>query len=76
MIFTTAGIGDTLLDSPAILSLAKTYEGIELHAVAHHKRLSLCQHNPYLKKVHPFSKGPLAFPFLYLRLQREGPWDA
>lgn len=76
LFFSTAGIGDTLLDSPAIRSFAQTFEGIEIHAVAHHKRRVVCEHNPFIHKVHSFSKGPVAFWRILRQLQNEGPWDA
>ena len=58
--FSSAGLGDALLDSVAFRALAETYPGIHLAAVVHHRRPQIAQHNPLLKKLYFLRKGPLA----------------
>lgn len=76
LIFSTAGLGDMLLDSPVTRAFAETFPGIRLHWVAHRRRLDIPLHNPLLEHVHAYSKGPLAFVRLYWRLREHGPFDA
>ncbi|HSI85637.1 MAG: glycosyltransferase family 9 protein [Candidatus Methylacidiphilales bacterium] len=76
LVFTCAGIGDTLTDSVVLKALAETWPGIKIGAVVHTRRRSLLEHNPFCWKVYPFQKGPLAFFRLSRRLQADGPWDA
>ncbi len=55
--FSSAGLGDALLDSVAFRALAETYPGIHLAAVVHHRRPQIAQHNPLLKKLYFLRKG-------------------
>ena len=72
----TAGLGDSLLDSAGIRAVAEAFPGIHLEAVVHHRRMDIAAHNPFLMALHPLSKGPLPFIFLWSRLKLRGPWDA
>lgn len=74
--FSSAGLGDALLDSVAFRALAETYPGIHLAAVVHHRRPQIAQHNPFLKKLYFLRKGPPGFLRLWWQLRRGGPWDA
>ena len=74
--FSSAGLGDALLDSVAFRALAETYPGIHLAAVVHHRRPQIAQHNPFLSKLFFLKKGPPAFLWLWWQLRRGGPWDA
>lgn len=76
LIFTCAGIGDTLTDSVVFKALAETFPGIHLAAVIHRRRKVLAEHNPYCKAVFTIQKGPLAFWRLHRQLKAAGPWDA
>jgi ADP-heptose:LPS heptosyltransferase len=76
LIFSTAGLGDALLDSAGIRALAGAHPGIHLEAVVHHRRTDIARHNPLLKNLHFLRKGPHAFAGLWWRLRRSGPWDA
>lgn len=76
LVFTCAGIGDTLTDSVVLKALAETWPGIYIGAVVHTRRRSLLDHNPFCSKVFPFSKGPFAFARLARALRADGPWDA
>ena len=76
LIFTCAGIGDTLTDSVVFKALAETYPGIHLAAVIHRRRKILAVHNPYCREVFTLQKGFLAFWKLHRQLKKSGPWDA
>jgi len=76
LVFSSAGLGDSLLDSVAIRALAESFPGIEIHAVVHHRRPDISIHNPFLHKLHFLRKGPPAFVRLWRELQDDGPWDA
>jgi len=74
--FSSAGLGDSLLDSAAFHALAQTFPGIHLAAVVHHRRPQIAQHNPLLSKLYFLRKGPLGFVRLWSELRAGGPWDA
>ncbi|MES2308864.1 MAG: glycosyltransferase family 9 protein [Verrucomicrobiota bacterium] len=76
LIFSAAGIGDTLTDSVVFKALQESYPGIELAAVCHVRRQALLRHNPFVAKVFCYAKGIPAFFRLYLELKAAGPWDA
>jgi len=76
LVFSTAGLGDALLDSAGIHALASRFPGIRIEAVVHHRRTDIARHNPLLKKLHFLRKGPHAFLALWWRLRKSAPWDA
>jgi len=76
LVFSSAGLGDSLLDSPAFRALDDSFPGIHIEAVAHHRRPDISSHNPLIKKLHLLRKGPPAFFRLLRDLRASGPWDA
>jgi len=76
LVFTCAGIGDTLTDSVVFKALRETFPGLHLGAVVHRRRRLLLEHNPHVDRVFLFHKGPLAFLKLRNELRAAGPWDA
>lgn len=76
LIFSCAGIGDTLTDSVVFKALAKTFPGIYLAQVVHERRRLLAEHNPYVSKIYTLKKGWVRFYKLYRALKSDGPWDA
>lgn len=74
--FSSAGLGDALLDSVAFRALAETHPGIHLAAVVHHRRPQIAQHNPFLNQLYFLRKGPPGFLRLWWQLRGGGPWDA
>jgi ADP-heptose:LPS heptosyltransferase len=76
LVFTCAGIGDTLTDSVVFKALRETFPDIHLAAVVHRRRRLLLEHNPYVDRIFHFHKGPLAFRGLARELRAAGPWDA
>ena len=76
LVFSSAGLGDSLLDSVAIRALAETFPGIHIEAVVHHRRPDISRHNPFLRRLHFLRKGPLGFFKLWRDLRAGKPWDA
>jgi len=76
LVFSSAGLGDSLLDSVAFRALDETFAGIHIEAVVHHRRPDISRHNPLIKKLHLLRKGPPAFIRLLAELRAAGPWDA
>ncbi|MDD5262147.1 MAG: glycosyltransferase family 9 protein [Methylacidiphilales bacterium] len=76
LVFSCAGIGDTLTDSVVFKALAETWPGIHLAMVVHRRRRMLADHNPCVNAVFTIEKGPLAFYKLHKSLKQAGPWDA
>jgi ADP-heptose:LPS heptosyltransferase len=76
LVFTCAGIGDTLTDSVVFKALRETFPQAHLAAIAHRRRRLLLEHNPYVDRIFSFHKGPLAFWRLQRELRAAGPWDA
>jgi len=61
LIFSTAGIGDSLTDSVAIKALKETYPTSYITVVTHRNRRIVHDHNPYINQVIPHNKSPLTF---------------
>jgi len=76
LVFSSAGLGDSLLDSVAFRALAETFPGIHLAAVVHHRRPDISLHNPLLGKIYRLRKGPPGFVRLWRELHADGPWHA
>lgn len=76
LIFTCAGIGDTLTDSVVFKALSETFPGIHLAAVVHKRRRILLEHNPHVARIFEYHKGWWAFFRLQRQLRQAGPWDA
>ena len=76
LVFTCAGIGDTLTDSVVFQALRETFPQAHLAAVVHRRRRLLVEHNPSINQIFPFHKGPFAFWKLQRELREAGPWDA
>lgn len=76
LVFSTAGLGDSLLDSAGVRALAEGIPGVHIEAVIHHRRRDIAQHNPYFQELHDLRKGPFSFVRLWRKLRARGPWDA
>ena len=61
LVFTCAGIGDTLTDSVVFKALRETFPEVHLAAVVHRRRRLLLEHNPHVDQIFLFHKGPFAF---------------
>jgi heptosyltransferase-1 len=76
LVFTCAGIGDTLTDSVVFKALRETFPLAHLAGVVHRRRRVLLEHNPCVNQIFLFHKGPLAFQKLRRELQKSERWDA
>ncbi|MFB3820192.1 MAG: glycosyltransferase family 9 protein [Candidatus Methylomirabilales bacterium] len=61
VVFSTAGIGDTLSDTPAIRALRESFPGCRITAVVHRRRRAVLEGNPSIDALVPHAKGPLGF---------------
>jgi len=73
LVFSAAGIGDTLTDSVAIRALKESFPKARIHVVTHRRRRVIADHNPYIDEVIPYYKSLLAFPGFAWRLRRWRP---
>jgi ADP-heptose:LPS heptosyltransferase len=71
LVFSAAGIGDTLTDSVAIRALKETYPKAEVTVVTHRRRAVLAGHNPFADRVVLYHKSPFRFIGLALHLRQE-----
>jgi ADP-heptose:LPS heptosyltransferase len=61
LVFSAAGIGDTLTDSTAIRALKETYPQAEIHVVTHRRRQEIVRHNPAVDHVILYHKSIFRF---------------
>jgi len=61
LVINVSRIGDTLLATPAILALAKTWPQASVDVLGHPKRIEVLQHLPFVRRVGPISKHSAAF---------------
>ncbi|MDK3156454.1 glycosyltransferase family 9 protein [Kamptonema cortianum] len=61
LVFSTAGIGDSITDSVAIRALKESHPGCRLMVVTHARRRIVHDHNPFVDSVTPHRKSPLTF---------------
>jgi ADP-heptose:LPS heptosyltransferase len=69
LIISSAGIGDSLSDSPAIRAVRETYPLAAITVLTHKRRALVASHNPYIDELVLHKKGPISFirNALYLR---------
>jgi ADP-heptose:LPS heptosyltransferase len=73
LVFSTAGIGDTLTDSVAIRALKESFPSSHIQVVMHRRRLALGLHNPFIDELIAYHKGLFSFFSLYRKLSRPRP---
>lgn len=61
LVINVSRIGDTLLSTPAIRAIAKTYPGARITVLAHPNRCEVLQHLPYVRAVGAITKGRAAW---------------
>jgi ADP-heptose:LPS heptosyltransferase len=61
VVFSTAGIGDTLSDTPAIRALRESFPACRITAVVHRRRRAVLEGNPSIDALVAHAKGPLRF---------------
>ena len=69
LVFSTAGIGDSLTDSPAIRAIKERFHDAHVTVVAHKKRAIIHMHNLYIDELITHSKG-MFIKTLYLLKKR------
>jgi len=73
VVFTTAGIGDTLWDTPSIRALRQSFPTCRITAVVHRRRRAVLEGNPNIDRLIPHAKGPFVFLRTLLAIRRERP---
>ena len=73
IVFSTAGIGDTLSDTPAIRALRESFPAARITAVVHRGRREVLTGNPHIDRLIPHAKGPVAFLRTLFAIRREAP---
>ncbi len=73
LVFSAAGIGDTLTDSVAIRALKERFPSARLLVVTHRRRRVLADHNPCIDEIIPYHKSLVSFPALVWKLRRRRP---
>ena len=73
VVFSTAGIGDTLSDTPAIRALRESFPTCRITAVVHQKRRAVLEGNPSIDRLIPHAKGPFRFLRTLHAIRQERP---
>lgn len=73
LVFSAAGIGDTLTDSVAIRALKESFPEAKITLVTHRRRIDLARHNPYADEVLRYYKSFFRFFSLSRELRRRNP---
>lgn len=73
VVFSTAGIGDTLSDTPAIRALRESFPTCRITVVVHRGRRAVLEGNPNIDRLIPHVKGPLSFLRTLLAIRGERP---
>ncbi|MDX2227944.1 MAG: glycosyltransferase family 9 protein [Verrucomicrobiae bacterium] len=61
LVFSTAGIGDSLTDSVAIRALKETWPAARVTVVTHARRRAVHDHNPHIDEIIAHRKSPVCF---------------
>jgi ADP-heptose:LPS heptosyltransferase len=73
LVFSTAGIGDTLSDTPAIRALRESFPSCRITGVVHRKRRAVLEGNPHIDRLISHAKGPVAFLRTLRAIRKERP---
>jgi ADP-heptose:LPS heptosyltransferase len=73
VVFSTAGIGDTLSDTPAIRALRESFPDCRITAVVHRRRRAVLEGNPSIDCLVSHAKGPVLFWRTLSAIRRERP---
>jgi len=71
LVISTTGIGDTLIGTPAIRALRKSFPKASIEAIVNHKRLGIFRDNPYLNKVYSYRNNSFFRILLALTLRKK-----
>ena len=73
VVFSTAGIGDTLSDTPAIRALRESFPACQITVVVHRRRRPVLEGNPNIDHLIPHTKGPVSFLRTLLAIRSQTP---
>ena len=73
VLFSTAGIGDTLSDTPAIRALRESFPACRITAVVHRGRRAVLDGNPNINRLIPHAKGLTSFLRTLSAIREEQP---
>jgi ADP-heptose:LPS heptosyltransferase len=73
VIFSTAGIGDTLSDTPAIRAVRESFPSCRISVVVHRGRRAVLEGNPSIDRLIPHAKGPFSFLRTLVAIRAERP---
>ena len=73
LVFSAAGIGDTLTDSVAVRALKESFPKARLIVVTHRRRAALARHNPFADEVVLYYKSLARFLVLTRQLRERRP---
>jgi ADP-heptose:LPS heptosyltransferase len=73
VVFSTAGIGDTLSDTPAIRALRESFPSCRITAVVHQRRRAVLEGNPNIDRLVPHAKGAVSFVRTLRAIRQEQP---
>jgi ADP-heptose:LPS heptosyltransferase len=73
VVFSTAGIGDALSDTPAIRALRESFPSCRITVVVHRRRRAILEGNPSIDRLIPHAKGPVSFLRTLFAIRRERP---
>jgi ADP-heptose:LPS heptosyltransferase len=73
VLFSTAGIGDTLSDTPAIRALRESFPACRITVVVHRRRQAVLEGNPHIDRLVPHAKGVLRFSRTLAAIRAERP---
>jgi ADP-heptose:LPS heptosyltransferase len=73
LVFSAAGIGDTLTDSVAIHALKRSFPAAKIMVVTHRRRAVIALHNPFIDEVILYHKSALYFLTLVRSLRKRSP---
>lgn len=73
VVFSTAGIGDTLSDTPAIRAVRESFPACRITTVVHRGRRAVLEGNPNIDRLIPHAKGPAWFLRTLFAIRKERP---
>jgi ADP-heptose:LPS heptosyltransferase len=73
VVFSTAGIGDTLSDTPAIRALRESFPSCRMAVVVHRRRRAVLEGNPNIDRLIPHAKGPVRFLRTLVAIREQRP---
>lgn len=67
LVISTTGIGDTLMSTPAVRALRRSFPGSQIHFLVNSKRKELLYGNPHVNRILKYRNNPVFRAFLFLK---------